>query len=185
MSTVMLFCRAGGRLSAAAQAFMSPGSLLVQVTANAPRDSALLLRKGNTFQRHRGSCASVGAVTSTLVPLGKQPQGRHSAQNCDSSSGVGITDWKHLDRVAAIAENLSRSARTEGANLNIIRLPLLCSKSRYSNGEAVGRVFTGHWKVSSPTGTGTMWTRASSTAAAAKKSEGRATDSDKGVNENH
>lgn len=170
----MLLCRTG-RLSAAAldHAFKSPGSFLVQVTANRERDWTLTLRKGHTFQRHRFFCVSVGSVDSTLVHLRKQPRDPHPIQRWDSPSGFVISEWGRLERVNTIVENLSKSVQTEGGgHLHIIRRPLNGVKRRHiSKGEPVGNVlFTPNWGVSSFS-TRTAQIRASSTAAAAKKSE--------------
>ncbi|KAF3690078.1 Protein FAM210B, mitochondrial [Channa argus] len=147
----MLLCRAG-RLSAAAldQAFKSSGSFLGQ--ANKQTDLTVTLRKGHTVQSHWCLCAS------TPVHRGEQPRDPHPVQNWDSSSGFVIPKW------ATVADNLSKSAQTEGGHLDTIGLLLVRAKGRYSCwGEPVGNVmFTGCWGLSSLS-TRTMHTRASST----------------------
>ncbi|XP_023268616.1 protein FAM210B, mitochondrial [Seriola lalandi dorsalis] len=178
----MFLCRTG-RLSAAAldHAFKSPGSFLVQVKANRLRHVTLTLRKGHKSLWCRSLC-----VDSTLAHLGKQQADPHPVQNWESSSGFVFTDWGHWDRVATIATNLSKSVPSESSNLDIIKTPFVHEKRRYSSrGEAGGNVlFTGNWGVSSRRcSTRTMHTRASSTAAAAKKSdagEEQTTGSNKG-----
>ncbi|XP_070759010.1 protein FAM210B, mitochondrial [Enoplosus armatus] len=187
----MFLCRTG-RLSAAAldQAFKSTGSSLVQVNANRLRDVTLTLRNGHTFQRYQCFCVSAGGVESTLVPLGKQQPDPQQAQNCDLSPGFVTTDWGHLDRVAAIAVNLSTRVQSDGGNSDIIRRPLARANRRYSGrGEPAGHVvFTGSWGLSSRRCSArTMQTRASSTAAATKKSdagEEQTADSNKGEEQN-
>lgn len=180
----MFLCRTG-RLSAAAldQAFKSPGSFLVQVTANRQRDLSLSLRKDHASQWDRFFCASVGGVDSTLVYLGKQRLDPQPFQKWDSSSGFVIAEWRHLDCVNTIAAHLSKNAQTESCYLDIIRQPLVGAKRRHiSRGERVGYVlFKGNWGVSSYS-TRTMQLRASSTAAGTKKSEEHTTDNNKGVN---
>lgn len=180
----MFLCRTW-RLSASAldQAFKSPGSFLVQVTANRQRDLTLSLRKGHASQRDRFFCASVGDVDSTLVHLGKQRLDPQPVHKWDSSPGFVITEWRHLDCVNNIAAHLSKSAQTESRYLDIITQPLVGAKRRHiSRGERVGEVlFKGNWGVSSCS-TRTMQLRASSTAAGTKKSEEHTTDSSEGVN---
>lgn len=181
-STTMFLCRTG-RPSAAALVFKSPGSFLVQVTANKQKDLTLSLRTGHTPQRNRFVCASVGGVDSALVHLGKQPLDPHPAQKWDSSSGFVIAECRHLDLVDTVAQNLSKNVRTESGGLDIIRRPPVCAKRRHiSRGGPAGTVwFAGNWGVSSCSA-GTMQIRASSTAAGTKKSEEHLTDSTKGVN---
>nr|XP_046239176.1 protein FAM210B, mitochondrial [Scatophagus argus] len=161
------------RLSAAAldQAFKSTGSFLVQVKANGLRDVTLTLRKAHMLQRHRCLCASVGGVDSTRVHLGRQAP--------DSSSGFVITEWRHLDRVAAIAVNLSKGVQSDAGD--IISQPLVRARrhSSSSRAEPVGNVvFTGNLEVSSRRCSArTMHTAASST----KKSDA---DDNKGEEQN-
>lgn len=168
-------CRSG-RLSAAAldQAFKSTGSFLVQVKANRLRDVTLTLR--HTVQRHRCFCVSVRGVDSSLAHLRKRQPDPQPVQNWDSSYGFVITHRGHLERVAA---SLSKRVQSEGGYSDISR--------RYAGrGEPAGNVlFTGNWGVSSRRCSArTMQTRASSAAAAAKKSdagEEQTADSNKGV----
>lgn len=173
-------CRTG-RLSAAAvdQAFKSAGSSLVQVKADRLSNVTLPLRKDYTFHGHRCFCVAVGGVDSTREHAGKHPQ---PVQNWHSSSGFVITDWEHLNRVAAIAVNLSKSVQSTAGHSELIRQSLVRGSRRHSSrGELGGDVlFTGHGGISSRRcSSWTMQTRASST----KKSdggEGQAAD-DKGV----
>lgn len=162
----MFLCRR--RLSAAAldQAFKPVGSFLVQVKANRLRNGTLTLHKGHTLQGHRCFCVSVRGVDSARVRPGKPQPELQSGQNWDSSSGFVITDWAHLDRVAAVAVNLSQSVQSETGHSDGIRRPLVHASRRYSGrGEPVCNVlFTGNWGVSSRLcTTRTMQTRASST----------------------
>lgn len=167
----MFLCRSGRRSAAALdQAFKSTGSFLVRVKANRLGDVTVTLRKGYTFQRHRCFCASAGGVDATLSHLGKQQPDLQTVQNRDSPC-----DWRHLDRVATIAVNLSQRLQSEGGNVDII------TNRRHSSsrGEPGGNgVFTGNWGVSSRHySTGTMQTRALST----KKSEEEQSADNKGV----
>ncbi|XP_040888938.1 protein FAM210B, mitochondrial [Toxotes jaculatrix] len=176
----MFLCRTG-RLSAAAldQAYQiqTPGSFLAHVKANRLRHGTLTLRKGHTFRWSRSLCGSVGAVDTTPAHLEKQQPDPHHFQSWESSSGFVITDWRHLDRVATIAANVSKSVQSVGGNLDVIRPPFVHAKRRYSSSSrwelAGGNVlFTGSWGVSRRLcSTRTMHTRASSTAAATKKSD--------------
>lgn len=176
----MFLCRTG-RLSAAAvdQAFKSAGSFVVQVKADRPRNVTLPLRKDYTFQGHRCFCVSVGGVNSTREHAGKQPQ---PVQNWHSPSGFVITNWGHLNRVAAVAANLSKSVQSAAGYSDLIRQSLVRGNRRQSSrGERGGDVlFTVNGGVSSRRcSSWAMQTRASST----KKSdagEEQAAD-DKGV----
>ncbi|XP_072237912.1 protein FAM210B, mitochondrial [Leuresthes tenuis] len=168
----MLLCRSG-KLSAAAldQAFKSRGSFLVRVKAKGLRDVTLTAGAGHTFQRHRFFCASVGGVGLNRAHLGKQKP--DSVQSWDASSGFVTSQWGHLDRVATVAVNLTKSAQRQGGDFDNIR--------RHNSRDAPDVVlFTGNWGVSSERcfTTTIMQTRASSTKATTKKSEAQA-DSDK------
>lgn len=160
----MFLCRTG-RLSAAAleQTFKSTGSFLVQVKAERLRDVTLTLRKDYTFQGHRCVCVSVGGVDSSRAHPGKRQQPEpQPVQKWDTPSGFVITDWAHLNQVAAIAESLSKTAQSR----DFIRQPFVRANRRHSSrGEPGGNVlFTGDWGVSSRRcSSWTMQTRASST----------------------
>ncbi|XP_071760023.1 protein FAM210B, mitochondrial isoform X2 [Centroberyx gerrardi] len=183
----MFLCRGGARLSAAAldQAFKAPGLFQVQVKANRLKDVTVTLRNDYTFQSYRAVCVSAGGVDSTLLHQGKRkdPRDQLAVQNWDSSSRFIITDWGHLDRVATIALNLSKSVSSHG-----FRQPRLHANRRRSRRatEAAGSVlFTGGGEACSPSGsTTTTQTRASSTAAAAQKRDtdtgDASTDNNKG-----
>ncbi|KAM4587540.1 protein FAM210B, mitochondrial [Odontesthes bonariensis] len=165
----MLLCRSG-RLSAAAldQAFKSRGSFLVRVKAKGQRDVTLTAGAGHTFQQHRFFCASVGP---NRTHLGKQKPG--CVQSWDTSSGFVTSQWGHLDRVATVAANLSKSAQSQGGDFDNIR--------RHNSRDTADVVlFTGNWGASGERcfTTTIMQTRASSTKAATKKSEAQA-DGDK------
>ncbi|KAM9361313.1 protein FAM210B, mitochondrial [Symphorus nematophorus] len=161
----MFLCRTG-RLSAAALdlSFKSTGSFLLQVKTNRLRDVSLTLRKDHTFQAHRCFCVS---------DLRKQQADLQPVQNWDSSTGFVITDWAHLDRVAAVAVNLSKGVQREAENKDIITLqPLIHAARRFSGRrEPVGNgLFTGNWGVSSPRcSTRTMHTRATKKSDAAEE----------------
>lgn len=175
----MFLCRTAAALDLASK---SPGSFLVRVKANRLKRVTLTLRTGHSFQRYRCFCASVRRVDPTPVHLGKQHP--ELIQNWDATSSfIARTGCVHLDRIAAVAANLSNSVHREGAECDIIREPLFFTKRRRdSGGDPVGNVlFTGKRDLSSRHySTGTMQTRSSSTHAAAKKSEER-TDDNKGV----
>ncbi|XP_008283521.1 protein FAM210B, mitochondrial [Stegastes partitus] len=161
----MLLCRTGRQSAAALDHAFKSGSFLVQT--NRPRDVTLTAR---TFQRYRLLCTSVGGVDPSRAYLEK----REPAQNWDASFGFVTTDWGHLDRVATVAVNLSRSAQREGGEFDTIRRQLSYAKRRHnSRGEpATGNVWsTGSWEVSR-----TMHTRALST----KRSDEGLADSNKG-----
>lgn len=173
----MFLCRAG-RLSAATldQALKSAGSFLVQVEANRLKHVTLTLRKEHELQGHRCFCVSVG---ETRAHLRKQRQ-----PDRDSSSGLAITDWAHLDRVAAVAASLSKSAQRQAGSSDLIGQPLV-HRNLKGGGPGGHVLFTGTGGVSSrrcSTNTRTMHTRA----AAAKKSsdagEEQPSDGNKGVN---
>lgn len=160
----MFLCRV--RLSAAAldQAFKPAGAFLVQLTANRQGDGTL--HKGHALQGHRCFSVTVRGVGTTRVRPGKPQPEPQAGQNWDSSSGAVITDWAHLDRVAAVAANLSQSVQSEAGHSDVIRQPLVRASGRYSSrGEPVCNVlFTGSWGVSGRLcATRTMQTRASST----------------------
>lgn len=171
----MFLCRTG-RLSAAAvdQVFKSAGSSVVQVKADRLSNVTLPLRKDYTFHGHRCFC-----VDSTREHAGKRPR---PVQNWHSPPGFVITDWEHLNRVAAIAVNLSKSVQSTAGHPELTRRSLVRGNRRHSSrGEPGGDVlFTGPGGISSRRcSSWTMQTRASST----KKSDGgeeQAAD-DKGV----
>ncbi|XP_073324347.1 protein FAM210B, mitochondrial [Pagrus major] len=168
----MFLCRTG-RLSAATldQAFKSAGSLLVQVKANRLRDVTLTLRKEHTFQGHRCFCVSVGQTRAHL---------RKQQADLDCSSGLVITDWAHLDRVAAVAVNLSKSAQSQAGNSDLIRQPLVHRNSRGGPGGHV--LLTGTGGVSSRrcSTTRTMHTRAAATKKSTDAGEEQTADGNKG-----
>lgn len=173
----MFLCRAARRSAAALdQAFKSPGSFPLKVKASSLRNVTLALRKG-----HRSFCVSAGGVDPTVAHLRKQPD---PVQTCDPSSGFIITDLTHLDRVANVAVNLSRSLQSEGGYSDIFRLPLIHANGRHmSRGEPAGNVlFTGKWTVSNPRcfTRNMQQSRAASTAA---KKEQTADSNNKEVNE--
>ncbi|XP_034441525.1 protein FAM210B, mitochondrial isoform X2 [Hippoglossus hippoglossus] len=172
--TTMFWWRAG-RLSAAAadQALRSPGCCLVRVNANRLRHVTGTLRKGHTV-RCRSVCGSVDSTTH--AHLGAQQSEPRPLLSW--TLGVADSDRRHWERVA---ENLFRSVRSEGGSSDVIKPPPVHAKRRHGSGEQpLGRVlFTGTWRVSSRT----VHTRASSIAAAAKRSDpGEETGADKRVN---
>ncbi|XP_060925339.1 protein FAM210B, mitochondrial [Limanda limanda] len=145
----MLLWRGGGRLSAAAvdQALRSPGCWLVRVRAQTPRHVTGTLHKGHTVQC-RSVCGSVHSTTHAHLGT-LQPEPRFQLLNWDR----GVADWER------VAEGLSRRVRSEGGSLDATKPPL-------------GHVVSpGTWRVSCRT----MHTRASpgasSTAAAARRSQ--------------
>ncbi|MEQ2200445.1 hypothetical protein XENOCAPTIV_029476 [Xenoophorus captivus] len=155
----MFLCRTRRLLVAALdQASERPGSFLVRVKVNGPRDVSLTARTGPTFQRLRFLSASTGGLEVKRAPHKPEP-----VQNWDESACLVITEWALLDRVAALAGNLSRSVHQGGGEFCKTRL----------GGDAKGvALFTG--KTSSRS----MPTRAASTGAATKRSEEQ-TDSSK------
>lgn len=163
-------CRTG-RLSAAAvdQVFKSAGSSVVQVKADRLSNVTLPLRKDYTFHGHRCFCVAVGGVVdSTGGRAGKRPR---PVQNWHSPSGFVITDRGHLNRVAAIAVNLSKSVQSTAGHSELIRQSLVRGQRRHSStGESGGDVlFTGHGGIyGRRRSSWTTQTRASST----KKSDG-------------
>ncbi|CAB1453454.1 unnamed protein product [Pleuronectes platessa] len=164
--------RAGGRLCAAAadQALRSRGCCLVRVQANRPWHVTGTLRKGHPVQR-RSVCGSAGSTAH--AHLGTQQPEPRPLLNWER--GVADSDRRHWERVA---EGLFRSVRSEGGSLDLIKPPPVHARSRHSSGEPpLGHVlFTGTWRLSSRT----MHTGASSTAAAAKRSDpGEETGADK------
>lgn len=156
----MLLCRSG-RLSAAA---LDQGLFLVRVNANGRRDVTLTARAGHTVQRH--GFFSGDGVDPNRESLGKQKP--DPVQNWDTSCCFVSTEWGHLDRVAAIAVNLSRSVQRKGGEFDPIRR---------LNGKVTADavLFTGNWGGSSGRcfAASNMQTRASSTSSPAKKSEER------------
>ncbi|KAK5599758.1 hypothetical protein CRENBAI_016169 [Crenichthys baileyi] len=154
----MFLCRTRRLLVAARdQASERPGSFLVRVKANGPRDVSLTARTGPTFQRLRFLSASTGGLEVKRAPHKPEP-----VQNLDESGCLVITEWALLDRVAALAGNLSRSLHQGGGEFCKTRLV----------GDAKGAaLFTG--KTSSRR----MQTRAASTSAATKRSEEQADSS--------
>ncbi|XP_014853138.1 PREDICTED: protein FAM210B [Poecilia mexicana] len=153
----MFLCRTE-RLAAAAldQVFKRPGSFLVKATGRG--DFSLTGGTGHTFQRLRFLSASAGGLQAKRAHRKPEP-----VQNWDTSACMIITEWGLLDRVAAVAVNLSRSAHRVGGEFSNTRL------GGYTKGAAL---FTGN------TGSRSMQTRAASSAAAAKRSEEQ-TDSSK------
>ncbi|XP_034441524.1 protein FAM210B, mitochondrial isoform X1 [Hippoglossus hippoglossus] len=167
-----MFWWRAGRLSAAAadQALRSPGCCLVRVNANRLRHVTGTLRKGHTV-RCRSVCGSVDSTTH--AHLGAQQSEPRPLLSW--TLGVADSDRRHWERVA---ENLFRSVRSEGGSSDVIKPPPVHAKRRHGSGEQpLGRVlFTGTWRVSSRT----VHTRASSIAAAAKRSDpGEETGADK------
>ncbi|XP_019952289.2 protein FAM210B, mitochondrial [Paralichthys olivaceus] len=170
-----MFCWRAGRLSAAAvdQALRSSGWCLVRVRANRLRHVTGTLRRGHTVQ-WRSVCGAVDSTTH--AHLGTPQPEQRPLQSWER--GVAYTDQRHLERVAAVVESLSKSLRSEGGSLDLTKPPLVHAKRRHGSGEEpLGHVlFTGTWRVSSRT----MHTRASSTASAAKSSDpGEETGADK------
>lgn len=171
----MFLCRTG-RLSAAAldQAFKSTGSFLVRVKRL--RDVTVTLRKGNTFQRYRCFCVSVGGVDTTLAHLGK-PQQQPDTQPAQTRDSSCALHWEHLDRVATVAVNLSKHVQSEGGYVDVITQPLEHTNRRHGGEPVDNGLFTGNWRVSSPLcSTATMQTRGLST----KKSSEEQTADNKG-----
>ncbi|XP_055365329.1 protein FAM210B, mitochondrial [Betta splendens] len=145
-----------------AQASQSPGSFL-HVHARGRRTWTLSLRDGHALQ-HR-----LLRVGPALVHLGPDP---HAARSRDSS-GFEIPPCGRSNRPNAAAEHLYGSARADGGGRLHFRQPLAGVERRHISG--------GQAAWSAPfTPNDLMQIRASSTAAAAKKSEERAADGDKG-----
>lgn len=154
-----MFLSRTGRLSAAAldQTFRSTGSVLAQVKIDRLRKDTLTLRKDYTFQGHRCFCVSVRGVESSGAHKGQQQPEPRPILKWDTSPDFVITDWGHLNRVAAIAGNLLKSAQSA----HFKRQPLVHGSRREPG---VNVLFTGNWGVSSRScSSWTMQTRASST----------------------
>ncbi|MEQ2175221.1 hypothetical protein GOODEAATRI_015849 [Goodea atripinnis] len=114
----MFLCRTRRLLVAALdQASERPGSFLVRAKANGPRDVSLTARTGPTFQRLRFLSASTGGLEVKRAPHKPEP-----VQNWDESACLVITEWALLDRVAALAGNLSRSVHQGGGEFCKTRL---------------------------------------------------------------
>ncbi|KAM3621224.1 uncharacterized protein V6R79_008176 [Siganus canaliculatus] len=179
----MLLCRSG-RLSAAVldQSFKSAGSYLVQVKANRLKDVTLTLHKHRTLHGHRRFCVSVRVDSNRAHPENGPRDPQPAQKKWDSLSGFVITEWKHLDRVSAVAVSLSKSVQSAGGNPDILRST---SRRLNSSGEALGDgLFTGNWDVSCrPYSTSSMQTRAASTKRG-DAGEGQAADSNKGEEQN-
>ncbi|XP_041836890.1 protein FAM210B, mitochondrial [Melanotaenia boesemani] len=160
----MLLCR----LRTASAAALDQGLFfLVRLKANRLKDVTQAACKDHTFKRHRLFCAVVGGVDPNRENLGKQKP--DPVQNWDTPCCFVTTEWGHLDRVATVAVNLSRSVQRKGGEFDPIR--------RF-NSKVTADVFsfTGNCGVSSGRcfTTSNMQTRASSTSAATKKSEEQA-----------
>lgn len=155
----MFLCRTE-RLTAAAldQVFKRPGSFLVKATLRG--NLSLTGVTGHTFQRLRFLSASAGGLQPKRTHRKPEP-----VQNWDTSASLMITEWVLLDRVAAVAVNLSRSVHRVGGEFSNTRL------GGYTKGAAV---FTGN------TGSRSMQTRAASSSSATKRSEEQ-TDGSKAV----
>uniref|UniRef100_A0A3Q2QSY1 Family with sequence similarity 210 member B n=1 Tax=Fundulus heteroclitus TaxID=8078 RepID=A0A3Q2QSY1_FUNHE len=149
-----MFLLRTGKLSAAAldQALQRPGSFLVRVNANGPRDVSLT---GRTLRRLRFLSAS---AAGGLGPrrAHREPEPVH---HWDTSACLITTEWGLLDRVAAAAVNFSRSVHRGGGESAATELG------------KVAALFTGSSRGRS------MPSRAASTGAATKRSEEQADSS--------
>lgn len=149
-----MFLSRTGRLSAAAldQTFRSTGSVLAQVKIERPRNT-LTLRKDYTFQGHRCFCVSSRGIESSGAHKRQQQPEPRPILKWDTSPDFVITDWGHLNRVAAVAGNFLKSAQSAQPLVHGIRKE-----------PGVNVLFTGDWGVSSRScSSWTMQTRASST----------------------
>ncbi|XP_012732079.2 protein FAM210B, mitochondrial [Fundulus heteroclitus] len=152
-----MFLLRTGKLSAAAldQALQRPGSFLVRVNANGPRDVSLT---GRTLRRLRFLSAS---AAGGLGPrrAHREPEPVH---HWDTSACLITTERGLLDRVAAAAVNFSRSVHRGGGESSATGL----------GGDAkVAALFTGSSRGRS------MPSRAASTGAATKRSDQQADSS--------
>ncbi|KAG7493871.1 hypothetical protein JOB18_017726 [Solea senegalensis] len=149
-----------GRLCAA-QTLRTPRSCAVH-KANRLRCVTLTLRKGHTFHWSRSLC---GPADSALVHPRKQ-QGTHPVQSWDCV----VWDWRHLDRA-------SRSGRSsEGGHLDVISTWKRLHSSGSRGQPLCHGLFPGNrelfnTRTSTSTRTRIMHSRASSTAAATKRSD--------------
>lgn len=144
-----------GRLSAARTGKSVTAFLAQASNANRPRDAALTLHNNNyTLQTRRCFCVSGGGVDSSCP-------WKRTVRNRDGSAFV-TADWRHWDRVAAVAPSLPEPAQSAD-NSDVVRQPAVRVKGRTE--ESLGNVlFPGSWRVSSPCcAAWTMQTRASST----------------------
>lgn len=176
----MFLCRSAKPLG---RAFITHGLCSFEVPANRLGNVTLTLHKVHRLHTNRGLCLTAvkGHVTNANHVKG-QERDTYLNQRWDSTRG-SISDWQHFDRIATIATSLSKSVQSQGGR-RLIPTPQLGSVFglHVSRKAAEGNVcFPGFF--SRYLSTGTMQTRASSTAAATKQreaSEEQQSVSDKG-----
>lgn len=157
--TMLLLCRPGARLSAAAvgHANKSAGRLLARLRAQQTRgDVTLTLRKGTTFQGYRHLCAAAG--DSGRLCAGKRPQPPPVRDS--PPPAPGLTDCAPWSR--SLGLNFS-AAEPRSA---FIGPPLVRTDRRLcGSGDPPGNVlFTGNFGVSSQRCfSGTMQSRSATT----------------------
>ncbi|CAL8339206.1 unnamed protein product [Lota lota] len=181
----MYFCR-GARLSVAPldQALKSSG--LVPCKANRPRNITWTLPNKYVLRDCRSLLTSTANLDYSIVPRSEKTY--ITIKKWDSSSPFITTDLKHLNRKATIASHLHKSLQkvTYGAHGNE-QTHILANRCSAMKAEVVDRVlFWGGATIGTPLrSTMTMQTRASSTAAAAKKPEKETGETDNKGEEQH
>ncbi|XP_059925302.1 protein FAM210B, mitochondrial isoform X2 [Gadus macrocephalus] len=165
----MFFCR-GARLSLSPldQAFKS--SALVPCTANRPRNITWTLPNKYVLHDRRSLSTSNANLDYSTVPRSEKTY--ITIKKWDSSSPFITTDLTRLNRKVTIASHLHRSLPkvTYGAQGDE-QIPMLANRCSAMRAEVVDRgLFWDGGTICSPLGAAmTVQTRASSTAAAAKK----------------
>lgn len=176
----MFLCRSAKPLG---RAFITHGSSSFEVSANRLRNVTLTLHKVHRLHTSKVLCLAAfrGHVTN-VNHTQERERDTNLHQKWDSTRGF-ISDWQHLDRIATIATALSKSDQSQGGREHIFThqpcsvYGLQVTRNPGGGNGCFPGLFSRHCS------TGTMQTRASSTAAATKQreaSEEQQTVSDKG-----